>query len=113
MKTAKEVVAPLDNQPTENSTAIDFDIFQDSQTVTDSLRNEHSLEKANQWAAQHRSKLRRSGSMFEADLHKKRFVDLILEGKRIEAINYVRENVSNSKYFNDVWQQDLKKVTCF
>ena len=74
------------------------------------FKNVQKIKILNEKKKKNRSKLRRSGSMFEADLHKKRFVDLILEGKRMEAINYVRENVSNSKYFNDVWQQDLKKV---
>lgn len=90
--TAEEVVSSsgIEDQ-------VDLDVFREAHGIVEAFRN-HDVGPALEWCNENRSKLKKLASPFETHLHMQCFVEFILHGKSLEAVQYVREHVQAADF---------------
>mmetsp|Transcript_21852 Transcript_21852/g.32562 ORF Transcript_21852/g.32562 Transcript_21852/m.32562 type:complete len:406 (-) Transcript_21852:139-1356(-) len=75
---------------------VDYEVFHSAQKVIQGLRN-HNCKPALTWCGANRSRLRRSQSSLELDLHIQQFVELLRKNEVNEAISYARSHLSKAQ----------------
>ncbi|KAI8344599.1 protein UNQ2508/PRO5996 [Chlamydoabsidia padenii] len=78
--------------------------FQQMYTIIQQLAQEHRLDQAIQWAQENRQALNGLSSSLEFNLHRLRFVQLLNDHQRLEAVRYGRQYISQlgDKHFTEL-----------
>ncbi|KAI8092822.1 CTLH/CRA C-terminal to lish motif domain-containing protein [Halteromyces radiatus] len=84
--------------------------FRQMYMIIQQLGQEHHLDQAIQWAQEHRQELNALSSSLEFNLHRLRFIQLLLSHQPLEAIMYGRRHFSQfgDKHFSEI----MRLMTC-
>ncbi|CEP19544.1 hypothetical protein [Parasitella parasitica] len=69
--------------------------FEQMYNVLNQLEKENDLSSAIKWTEEHHDGLQKLGSSLEFNLHRMKFIQLLLGGNALEAINYGRQHFHN------------------
>ncbi|VDN31515.1 unnamed protein product [Gongylonema pulchrum] len=82
-------------------------IFEDAKQVEASLLR-HETGRCLEWIADNKSRLRRLKSTIETNVRLQDCIELVRQGKRLEAVHYARRHLSNLA--KDHWNEEIVKV---
>jgi macrophage erythroblast attacher len=83
-------------------------VFHVAKQVEESLKR-RDLSICLHWVVDNRSKLHRMQSYFETEVRIQQLIELIKEGKRLEAVNFLRTHFGSA----EKWNANLLKVCLF
>eukprot|EP01134_Creolimax_fragrantissima_P004461 CFRG4461T1 len=85
---------------------VDIEMFEVSRRVEDAL-SRHECDKALNWCAENRTRLRKLGSTLEFNLRLQEFVELVRSGNQIAAIAHARKHLST---FHQTSLKDIQRA---
>jgi macrophage erythroblast attacher len=93
-----------------NAENINKNVFHVAKQVEESLKR-RDLSICLHWVLDNRSKLHRLQSSFENEVRTQQLIELIKDGKKLEAVNFMRTYYGNTNNPSDKWTNTVMQVS--